>query len=66
MCLCGERGTGKQLLVEQKRVSDPLLLELQAVESCSVRGLGTDLESSAREVQALNHRAFSSDPSVSS
>lgn len=28
MCLCGERGTGKQLLVEQKRVSDPLLLEL--------------------------------------
>lgn len=43
----------------QKMVSDALELEFQAVESCLMWVLGTDLGSSTRIVNALNCRAIS-------
>jgi hypothetical protein len=39
----------------QKRASDPLELELQALVSCSTQVLGTELRSSARTARTLNH-----------
>lgn len=46
----------------QKRVSDPLLLEIDLVVSCSAWVLGIKPWSSVREVQALNCWSISSAP----
>ena len=50
----------------QKRVLDPLELELQEVVSCLTWVLGAELRSSARVAHILNHGAMSPTPNLRS
>lgn len=52
--VCVSVHVSKDALGSQKRVYDPLQLELQAGVSCQIRVQGTELGSSARMVRVLN------------
>lgn len=61
MCVCAHAHMSSSIHRGQKKVSDPLALELQACEK-PIWGLAAKVGFSVRAVRALSHRAISPAP----